>query len=201
MKQRVYRLRAVLIAVLAILIYLTNMPFGEKSDAKIFTLPSLPQPIAKTPVVITSAGQSTDTYIIRDIANQLMIRSFFMPQASDMDLEEMNTIVFVVGYSPLGIKLQDISYEEEKSRIGKLLAKATENKLKIITVAIGGESAHEKKTEELLRLVGEGSDYFIGIRDSCNESILIELAKETEKPLTLVGEVKDITEPFASAFR
>lgn len=201
MKQQGYRLRTVLIAVLAILIYLTNMPFGVKSDAKVFTLPSLPQPIAKTPAVITSAGQSTDSYIIRDMANQLMIRSFFMPQASDVDLEEMNTIVFVVGYSSLGLKLQDISYEEEKSRIRKLLARAAEDKLEVITVAIGGESAYERKTEELLRLVGEKSDYFIGIRDSCNESILTELASKTEKPLTLVGEVKDITEPFASAFR
>lgn len=201
MKQRIYRIRVVLITVLAILIYLTNMPFVEKSNTKIFTLPSLPQPIAKTPAVITSAGQGTDTYIIRDMANQLMIRSYFMPQAKDIDLEEMNTVVFVVGYSSLGAKLQDISYEEEKSRIEMLLAKAEEDKLKIITVAIGGESALEKKTEELLRLVGAKSDYFIGIRDSYNESILIELAKETENPLTLVGEVKDITGPFASAFR
>jgi len=201
MKQGVYRFRAVLIAVLAILIYLTNMPFGEKSNMKIFTLPSLPQPIANIPAVITSAGQSTDTYIIRDMANQLMIRSYFMPQASDMDIKDMNTIVFVVGYSSLGMKLQDISYESEKSRIEKLLERAAKDKLTVITIAIGGESAHEKKTEELLRLVGSSSDYFIGIRDSCNESILIELAKETEKPLTLVGEVKDITGPFASAFR
>lgn len=199
MKYRI--LRTALLVALIILIILTSMPFKGNSAAKIFTLPALPQPIAKTPIVITSAGQNTDTYIIRDIANQLMIRSFFMPQAREVDLNDINTLVFVVGYSSLGTKLQNISYEEEKVRIIKLLEKAEDNKLKIMTVAIGGEYTHDNKTEELLKLVGAKTDYFIGIRESSNEGILTELAKERDIPLTLVGEVKDISGPFASAFR
>lgn len=199
MKQKITRI--ILMLILASLLVLVNMPFAEDSKIKIFSLPSLPRPIAKTPVVITSAGQSTDIYIIHDISNQLMIRSFFMPQAKASELEDMKTIVFVVGYSSLGTKYQDISYEEENKRIKALLEKAEKDKLTVLTVVLGGEQPKDNKTEELLRLVGEQTNYFIGIRGSSNEEILIELSEDRDIPLTLVGGVNDISGPFASAFR
>lgn len=199
MKHRIFRI--VLLAAFVILLILTNVPFVHKNETRIFTLPGLPRPIAKAPVVITSAGQNTDTYIIRDISNQLMIRSFFMPQARDANLKDINTIVFVVGYSSLGMKLQNISYEEEKARIEKLLLKAEDNKLKVIAVVLWGEHTNDIKTEELLRLIGTRTDYLIGLRESSKVSILTELAEDGDIPLTLVGGVNDISEPFASAFR
>jgi hypothetical protein len=199
MKQKF--IRAILMAALVILLILTNMPFNNRSEAKIFTLPGLPRPIANSPVIITSAGQSTDTYIIRDIANQLMIRSFFMPQARDVDLKDIKTIVFVVGYSSLGAKLQDISYKEEKMRIEKLLQKAKDDKLTVLTVVIGSEQLQDNKTEELLRLIGKQTDYLIGMKKSSRASILTELATDGDIPLTLVNKINDISEPFASAFR
>lgn len=199
MKQKIFR--TVLLVTLIILIILTNMPFAEKNKIKIFTLPSLPRPIAKTPVIITSAGQSTDTYIVRDTANQLMIRSYFMPQAKIESLKDVNAIVFVVGYSSLGLRLQGISYEEEKKRIEKLLEKAVDNELTILTVVIGREQSNDSKTEELLRLIGTKSNYLIGIKGSSSEKILAELARDGNIPLTLVDKINSIFEPFASAFR
>lgn len=199
MKQNI--LRVMLLTTLIILLTVVNMPFTDKNKTKAFTLPGLPRPIAKAPVVITSAGQSTDSYIIRDISNQLMIRSFFMPQAKYMNLKDINTIVFVVGYSSIGMKFQNISYDEEKERIEKLLEESKNSELKVLTIVLGREQTHDKKTEELLRLIGTQSDYLIGLRDSSKEGILIELSKDGDIPLTLVNGVNDISEPFASAFR
>jgi hypothetical protein len=199
MKKNIFRAAAM--ATLAILCILINIPFSERSNTKIFTLPGLPRPIAKAPVVITSAGQSTDTYIIHDISNQLMIRSFFMPQAEDIDIKDIKTIVFSVDYSSLGTKYKDISYDEEKKRINKLIKKAKDKELTVLTIVLGGKQPHEKKTEELLRLIGNQTDYFIGLRGSGNEEILTELAENRDIPLTLVDGVNDISEPYASAFR
>jgi len=193
-------LRVALIATLLVLIIIVNMPFQNRNKTKIFTLPGLPRPIAKTPAVITSAGQSTDSYIVYDISNQLMVRSYFMPQAKDVDLKDINTIVFVVGYSSLGSKLQNISYEEEKMRVEKLLVKAKDNKLTVLTVVMGGERFNNK-TEQLIRLIVTRTDYLIGIKKSSNESVLVELARDYDIPLTLVSRVRDISGPFASAFR
>ncbi|HQL36703.1 MAG TPA: DUF6305 family protein [Bacillota bacterium] len=199
MKLNIFRFA--LLILLILLIVLVNWPFTEKSEVKVFTLPGLPRPIAKVPVVITSAGQSTDTYIVNDISNQLMIRSFFMPQADDLDIEDMKTIVFTVGYSSLGVKLQGISFEDEKKRIEKLINMAKDNDMTIITVVIGGERSNDDKNEELLRIIGANTDYIIGLKGSGNEKILVDLAEKGDIPLTLVSKVSDIAEPFASAFR
>ena len=193
-------LRVTLLAVFIILVMLINMPLTDENKTKAFTLPGLPQPIAEEPIVITSAGQSTDTYIVYDIANRLMIRSYFMPQAIDIEIKEAKTIVFVVGYSSLGMKLQGKSYVQEKERIEELI-KNTHNNCTIVTVAMRGEQQYDNKTAELLRLVCSHSDYLIGMRESSNEIILAEIAREKDIPLTLVAGVNDIAEPFASAFR
>ena len=194
-------IRSILLAVLVVLLILVNLPFQSKKDIKTFTIPGLPQPIAEVPIAITSAGQNTDTYIMRDISNQLMLTSYFMPQARDTDMKDINTLVFVIGYSSLGTKLQNVSFDEEKMRIEKLLEKAKEEKMRVLTVIIGGEGFYDKNTEEFLRLVGAQTDYLIGLRDSNYCGILIELAKERDIPLTLAASIKDISGPFASAFR
>lgn len=194
-------IRVLPIIMLVPLLIFASMPFSSESESKVFTIPGLPRPIAEVPVVITSAGQSTDTYIIYDIANQLMLRSFFMPQASDTDIEDARTVVFAVGYSSLGLKLQGISYEDEKKRIEKLIKKAKGNNLTVITVVLGGEQPNDEKNEELLRLIGDKADYIIGLKGSYSEKTLADLAEKFNMPLTLVSKVKDISEPFVSAFR
>lgn len=199
MKRNIFRVA--LLIMLTMLIILVNLPITKKSELKAFTLPGLPRPIAKVPVVITSAGQSTDTYIVNDISNQLMIRSFFMPQADGTDIEDMNTIVFAVGYSSLGIKYQGTSFEDEKTRIGNLINTAKDNDMTIITVVIGSEHSSNDKGEEILRFIGADTNYIIGVKGSGSEDILVDLAEKGDIPLTLVSKVNDISEPFASAFR
>lgn len=199
MKQKI--IRAALLMTLLLLTIFISVPIMEKNQTKIFTLPGLPRPIAEEPVIITSAGQSTDTYIVRDISNQLMIRSLFMPQAKAADLKEVKTVVFVIGYSSLGTKLQGKEYEDEKTRLQELIEKAKDKELTVIAVVMGGEQSGSKKTEELIELVGAESDYMIGVRKSNYESILTRLSKEREISLSMVSGVNDISEPYASAFR
>lgn len=199
MKQRIIRIS--LLVSFSILFILVNMPLANKSKARIFTLPSLPRPIAEQPAIITSAGQSTDTYIINDISNKLMIQSYFMPQARAADLAEAKTIVFVIGYSPIGLKLQNIKYEEEKARIRELIEEAKDKDMTILAIILGGEKSSDNETKELLGLIFPQSNYLIGLRKSGYNSTIAELARSLEIQLTLVEDVDGISEPFASAFR
>ncbi len=175
--------------------------FEKKRAINVSSLPSLPKPIAKEYVLITSAGQGTDAYIINDIANKLMIHNYFMPQAEKSDLEIASTIVFVVDYSSIGEKLHRISYDAEKKRIEELLEKSKEKNLAVITVYIGGKQQRDKRTDELLSLISAESDYLIGIKNANSDGFLTELAKHNKIPLTLINGVSNLSEPFASAFR
>lgn len=164
-------------------------------------LPSLPRPIAEEGILITSAGQSTDTYMIKDVANKLMIHNLFMPQAAEPDLEDIRTVVFVVGYSDIGEKLHEISFEEEKERIEGLVRTLEEKGIKVLTIYIGGSLRRNKKTDTLLEMTCKASDYIISTMDSNYDQFLSRLAREYDVPITLVEEINDITEPFVSAFR
>lgn len=62
------------IAVLLMLVGLAVIS-KQQSELDIQNMPSLPKPIAKEMALITSAGQSIDTYIVKDIANKLMIHN------------------------------------------------------------------------------------------------------------------------------
>lgn len=190
----------ILAAILVVLgIYKFN--FNKRNEVNVLLLPSLPMPIAKEYVLITSAGQSTDSYILNDISNKLMIHSYFMPQANTTDLDGINSIVFVVGYSSLGEKLSGISYENEKSRITELLKKASEKKLAVISVYIGGKERRDIKSDELLNLIVPKSNYLIGTKDADYDGFLSILAKKSSIPLTLTNGVNNLSEPFASAYR
>jgi hypothetical protein len=164
-------------------------------------MPSLPKPIAKEMVLITSAGQSTDTYIIKDIANKLMIHNYFMPQASKLDLEDIQSVVFVVGYSEINDTLFDTTYEGEKERIEKLIESCNALDLTVITVFIGGNHRKDKRTVWMLDYIGSNSDYIITTADGDRDQSLYSLANELKIPFTIVDKLDDISEPFASAFR
>jgi hypothetical protein len=192
----------VIMLIVLFLVLLVNIAIFEKKRAvNVLSLPTLPKPIAKEYALITSAGQGTDAYIINDIANKLLIHNYFMPQAEISNLEIVNTLVFVVGYSSTGEKLHGISYNTEKQRITGLVNKSKEENLVIITVCIGGKQQRDEKTEELLGIIIPESDYLIGTKDGNNDGFLSDLARSYKIPLTLVNGVNDISEPFASAFR
>lgn len=198
----IIRIRNLLILpVLAIVLYLisTNNPLSTNLNAHI--IPSLPRPIAEETILVTSAGQSTDTYIIKDISNKLMIHNFFMPQAVNEDLEEINTIVFVIGYSPLSEKVNQMSYENELKRIDSLLNYASKNEVTVISVFIGGKQRRASETDEMLGNIVPKSHYVISTFEGDFDHFISEMARQNDIPLTLVENITDVSEPYASAFR
>lgn len=175
---------------------ITKKEFGSRG-----LYPSLPRPIAKETVLITSAGQSTDTYLVKDIANKLLVHNFFMPQASEADLIDVESVIVVVGYSEIGEKLHGISFEDEKKRVSDLIDAVKEKDMPIIVINVGAVSKQHIESDELMRLVAAKSDYMIGTFSANEDNYMTDLATEFSIPLTLVESVRGLSEPFASAFR
>jgi hypothetical protein len=186
-----------------VLLILTGLAIISREQLKldIQNMPSLPKPIAVEMALITSAGQSTDTYIVKDIANKLMIHNYFMPQAQTIEMDDINSIVFVIGYSEISEMLFGTDYKTEVNRIKNLIAESKEKKLKIISVFIGGEHRKDARTLWFLTYIGENSDYIITTSDGDRDQNLYHFARERKIPITVVNKLDDISEPFASAFR
>lgn len=164
-------------------------------------IPYLPRPIAEEVLLITSAGQSTDTYIIKDVANKLMINNYFMPQATDLDLEEIKTVAVVIGYSEIGEKLHDQQIDGEAERIDQLLKNANDSSMTVIAIYIGGKERRSKETDLLIETVLNYSDYVITDEAGDYDGLISNFANELGIPASFVKDVTEIKEPFVSAFR
>lgn len=161
----------------------------------------LPHPMAKEKILITSAGQSTDTYIIKNIANELMLHNYFMPRAETVDLELVRSTVVVVGYSAIGEMLNDSSYKGEVQRVKKFIESVKEADMPIIMVYIGSKERRNPKTDYLLKIVGEESSFIISTHDGDYDEFISRIASEKNIPLSLVGDIQEIKAPFASLYR
>lgn len=192
-----------LILPMLVLLFLLGLAIisAQHYEHDLQNMPSLPKPIAKEMVLITSAGQSTDTYVIKDIANKLMIHNYFMPQSQTLDYEEINSVVFVIGYSEISEMLFDTNYEDEFNRIKQLIKESEKMDLKVISIFIGGQHRKDDQTIALLEFLGDHSDYIIATSDGDRDQSLYKLAKDNKIPITIVNKLEDISEPFASAFR
>jgi len=159
----------------------------------------LSQPIASEKILITSAGQSTDTYIIKDVANDLLLENIFIPNAEPSDLDGVNSMVIVVAHSHIGELLHDIDYEEEYMRVQELVQDAQTKEIPIIGVYIGGQMRNYKKTNQMIELVFSSSTYNFVVGETKN--LTTQLSHETDVPMIYVDSLQQIKGPFSSLFR
>lgn len=174
---------------------------GQTPDTSEFGFRALPRPISLEPLLITSAGQSTDSYIIKDIANQLRLDNYFIPRASKEQLQDMSSVVMVVGFSEVGMHLNEMDIEEEYERVSALLEDIETNELTLTTVYLRGEQMLSKESESLLKMAMNASDYAIVVEDSGNGRVFAEMADQADIPLTIVESITEVSEPFVSVFR
>jgi len=159
----------------------------------------LSQPIASEKLLISSAGQSISTYIIKDIANDLFLENTFNPSADASDLNDVESLVIVVGHSDIGEDLHNIDHEDEIKRVEALIDQAQVLELPIIGVYIGGKQTNHSKTNQLLELVFSNSTY--NIVTSEEHALITKLFDNTKVPIIYVDTVKEINGPFLSIFR
>ncbi len=189
------------LAIVFLLFLLLPWLSKENDHTDLALYPSLPAPIAEETVLITSAGQSSDTYIIKDIANNLMIHNYFMPQAHESDLEDIHSVIVVVGYSDIGEKLHGITFEEEYARVSALLEESLNLGIPVLTIHMGDDLRMDTKTKKLLELVSSKSSYLIATENANKDTLFSDLAEKYDIPLTLVSRLSDMSEPMASAFK
>lgn len=198
-RQQLMRLLWVIFGIL--LVGLTHFLIPEKPVSSAHLSTYLSRPIANEMTLITSAGQSTDTYIVQDLANQLRLHNLFMPQATEEDLEAVSSVMIVVGFSEMGQRLHDKRFIDEKIRLEKILATIKDQDLPLILVYIGGKARRSRQTDQLLSMTCEAAEYIIATRSGNTDDFISDLARTHQVPIALIEHVTDLTEPLASAFR
>ncbi len=152
-------------------------------------------------LLITSAGQSTDTYILQDTVNELRFHNLFMPQATVIDIDTTRAILVVVGYSEVGMKLHNKNFEDEYTRIEALIQQAEKTKIPIVAIYVGGKERRSAETDQLLELVVPQSNLVIATYSGNKDRKISGMANRYGIPISLINQSMDMTEPLASVFR
>lgn len=155
---------------------------------------------ASEPVLLTSAGQSADVQILKTLLDRSKVTVKVLPLAKASDLEGAKTLVVAVGGSAKGLGAAGIDAPKETARLKALLARATELKIPVITMHIGGESKRGDLSDGLFALVVAVSSQVVILKDGDKDGFLSKTAVASKVPLENVDRLAGVIGPIKTIF-
>jgi len=132
------------------------------------------------PGLITSVGQSSDIAVVKVLLNtKLKLGLEVKPLAQAEDLQDMKTLVVVVGSSTKGLGAAGLDMDQEVARTRALLKAAREHGMKILAMHTGGESRRGRTTNDLLAIVVPVADRVVVVAGGNKDGIFETLAGES----------------------
>lgn len=149
------------------------------------------------PLLITSIGQSADALMIKT----LMQRTAFVYRYDPLLRAEqltvgVKTLIVVLGGSAKGLGAAGVKAEDEIARARDLIAKASEMRIPIIAMHIGGEGRRGSLSDTFVREGTSLADYLIVVRDGNKDGLFTRIAAESQIPLDLVPSIAASLEPL-----
>lgn len=154
-----------------------------------------------SPILITSAGQSADVNLVKMIAARQQLEATTILMAGPSDLEGIETLVVVPGFSSKGLGAAGISQEEEMERVKELVELAMEKEIPIIMMHIGGTARRHGQSDAFNELVANNSRYMIVVAQGNEDGFFSKIASEKEIPIKLVEKIAETGEPLAALFK
>ena len=160
----------------------------------------LEAPIAGTPVLLTSVGQSPDVEMVRVLLERVHIEPVVDNRADGSQLHNARTLVLAVGGSAKGMGAAGIALESEVARVEQLTAAADEAGMTIIAIHLGGTARRGDLSDQLIVPCFERADYAIVVRRGDRDRFMAGLAAQREIPMDYTETIVSIEEPLAFAF-
>ncbi len=156
--------------------------------------------VAKEPVLITSAGQSADTQMVKVLVERLKIGLKMNPLAGPEALSEVKSIIVVIGGSTKGMGAAGIDANKETARIEQVLSKAKEMKVPVIGMHIGGKARRGELSDRFIHLVVPNSSYLIVVKEGDSDELFSKTATANRIPITLVNKISEAQEPLKAIY-
>lgn len=180
------------IGIVTCLFLLTTVASGQQTKETKF--------VAKEPVLITSAGQSADTQMVKVMAERLKIGLKMNPIAGPESLSEVKSVIVVIGGSTKGMGAAGIDANKEASRIEQILSKAKEMKVPVIGMHIGGKARRGELSDRFIQLVVPNSSYLIVVKEGDLDELFSKIATSNRIPITLVNKISEAQEPLKTIY-
>ena len=158
-------------------------------------------PIAESPILLTSVGQSADVEMVKVMMDKGGLSPETNSLATEADLGDSKTLVLAIGGSSKGLGAAGIDANQELERVNKLIAAADEKGMTIIALHIGGEARRGDLSDKFVAPIFEKADYAIVVADGNKDGLMSDLASKAGIPMDEVTTMADVVEPLKAAFK
>jgi len=156
---------------------------------------------AEEPILITSAGQSSDALMAKILADKAGLNFIFDKNASPEKTDSVKTIIIVSGGSVKGMGAAGIDKEQEYERVQNLIDRAQKNNKKIICMHVGGQSRRGNLSDYYNLLVAENSDMIIVAKEGDSEDkFFSNIAKDKNIAIEIPEKIINIADIFKTIF-
>ena len=160
----------------------------------------LPAGIAELPVILTSAGQSIDLYVVQTLLKKGEVECEIKELLTAEELKNYKTLVLALGGSAKGLAAAGVTLEEELERIRSLISEAEKQEMTIITLHIGGSSRRGKVSDQFLPDALMAADAAVIVSEGDFDGKIDEILTEYGVPACYVENQIDAVEPLKVLF-
>ena len=154
----------------------------------------------KEPALLTSAGQSADTQMVKVLLDRNKIAYQFNLRGGPDDLKAVKSLIIVIGGSTKGMGAAGIDADKEAARVQRLLAKAKELKIPVVGMHIGGKARRGDLSDRFIKLVVPSSSFLIVVKEGDSDPVFSQGAAKHNIPIALVNRISEAQEPLKSIY-
>lgn len=147
----------------------------------------------REPIMITSAGQGADATVLNALLRRAKVTAELNETITAGELEDINTLLLVLGGSQKALGAAGISVPEELSRLDELLTAAEEAGIIIIGLHIGGEGRRGPLSEPFIAATAGRTHTLIVTAEGNKDKYFDTLSEAEGIPLILIDRTSDVT--------
>ena len=157
--------------------------------------------IFEQPLLITSAGQNAEVQIAAVLAKRAGLNYTLSKQATAADLENIKTLVLVLGTSLKGLGAAGLDVDKERERVIALIAFVQKNQVPLLCLHLGGEARRGRQTDDLIAEVLPLAKMLIVVKSGNSDGFFSKLCQPKNIPLIEVEKTADAQVPLQKAFK
>ncbi|MBP1767612.1 MAG: hypothetical protein H6P98_1727 [Candidatus Aminicenantes bacterium] len=157
--------------------------------------------VFEQPMLITSAGQNAEVQIAAVLAKRAGLNYTLSKQATAADLQNMKTLVLVLGTSLKGLGAAGLDLDKERERVMSLVTAAQKNQLPVVCLHLGGESRRGQQTDDLITETLPLAKMLIVVKSGNGDGFFTKICQSKGIPLIEVEKTADAQLPLQKAFK
>mgnify|MGYP005865903739 CR=1 FL=1 len=157
--------------------------------------------IFEQPLLITSAGQNAEVQIAAVLAKRTGLNYTLSKQATSAELQNVKTLVLVLGASLKGLGAAGLDMAKERERVMSLIAGAQKAGLPLLCLHLGGEARRGQQTDDLIAEVLPQAKMLIVVKSGNTDGFFTKLCHSQAIPLIEVEKAADAQAPLGKAFK